>query len=477
MSKYLDIPARFITESYADSVIESDKTVENVQPVEEVYEECDMFIELGDSMFYVSEYHNALFDDPDAHDEVINEFGILLDSYDDDLIEETFKPYDEYLKKHKYDPKTNTIEDPDEPGRRVSAGRIGSNKERNRMNKFLRENGYDPKTETIQTDLDDPKNPGAKKRLKFGINSQIGHPGKPMQLPGAYAQPDRYNGDDDDDEYASLFEQPGISMSKSAMQLKRRQSQALLKHEEGHHAQWQDKKKFVNDRRAGQRIIKKYTEKDPTYAANPHGSNPEEFVSDKYAIDHTKKPDLIGGVSSLDKDMIKSLIPVYRKQLADIRRVYGTTSDQKTLDKMKKDLKDQYDFFGRWYTSDGQTPPPHAQKAINDMKREIESGFPNTIAAWKALSNKSDKDFIKQQSALWLNDDTHNSEKSARAEFAERQMKRKARSAESAAAKQRQLSKEQLKQQIASGKLTKDQLAKAKRKLQRIEQFEKSQRK
>ena len=140
-----DIPMRFITESYADSVMEFDNTVENAQPVEEVYEECDMFIELGDSMFYVSEYHNALFDDPDAHDEVINEFGILLDSYDDDLIEETFKPYDEYLKKHGYDPKTNTIEDPDEPGRRVSAGHIGSNKERNRMNKFLRENGYDPK--------------------------------------------------------------------------------------------------------------------------------------------------------------------------------------------------------------------------------------------------------------------------------------------------------------------------------------------
>lgn len=471
-----DIPMRFCESYYNDpveSVVEADSTVAEE---EEVFEECDWFICLDESLFYVSEYHNALFDDPDAHDDAINEFGILLDSYDDKIIQEAAHgPYDDYLKKHKYDPKTNTIEDPDEPGRRVSAGRIGSNKERNRMNKFLRENGYDPKTETIQTDLDDPKNPGAKKRLKFGINSQIGHPGKPMQLPGAYAQPDLYN--DDDDEYASLFEQPGISMSKSAMQLKRRQSQALLKHEEGHHAQWQDKKKFVNDRRAGQRIIKKYTEKDPTYATNPHGSNPEEFVSDKYAIDHTKKPDLIGGVSNLDKDMIRSLIPVYRKQLADIRRVYGTTSDQKTLDKMKKDLKDQYDLFVRWYTSDCQTPPPHAQKAMNDMKREIESGFPNTIAAWKALSDKSDKDFIKQRSALWLNDDVHNSEKSARAEFAERQMKRKARSAESVAAKQRQLSKEQLKQQIDSGELSKDQLAKAKRKLQRIEQFEKSQRK
>ena len=56
----------------------------------------DMFIELGDMMFYVSEYHNALFDDPDAHDDVINEYGILLDSYGDEFIEETAKPYDDY---------------------------------------------------------------------------------------------------------------------------------------------------------------------------------------------------------------------------------------------------------------------------------------------------------------------------------------------------------------------------------------------
>ena len=177
MSDMPDIPMRFCESYYNEQEESVDEADSTIAEEEEVFEECDWFICLDESLFYVSEYHNALFDDPDAHDEAINEFGILLDSYDDKIIQEAAHgPYDDYLKKHKYDPKTNTIEDPDEPGRRVSAGHIGSNKERNRMNKFLRENGYDPKTETIQTDLDDPKNPGAKKRLKFGINSQIGHP-------------------------------------------------------------------------------------------------------------------------------------------------------------------------------------------------------------------------------------------------------------------------------------------------------------
>ena len=167
-----DIPMRFCESYYTDpveSVDEADSTIVE----EEVFEECDWFICLGESLFYVSEYHNALFDDPDAHDEAVNEFGILLDSYDDDVIQEASaqkKPYDAYLKKLKYDPKNNTVEDPNRPGKRISAGKTGSAKERNRMNKFLRENDYDPKTDTIQTDINDPKNKGSKKRLKFAMN-------------------------------------------------------------------------------------------------------------------------------------------------------------------------------------------------------------------------------------------------------------------------------------------------------------------
>ena len=36
----------------------------------------DVFITLGGAMFYVSEYHNALFDDPDAYAEAVLECGL-----------------------------------------------------------------------------------------------------------------------------------------------------------------------------------------------------------------------------------------------------------------------------------------------------------------------------------------------------------------------------------------------------------------
>ena len=85
----------------------------------------------------------------------------------DDLfgyILETYKPYDEYLKLHQYDSKTNTIVI---NGKRVNAGKMGSNKERNRINKFLRENNYNPKDGTIETRIDQN---GQKKRVEFNIN-------------------------------------------------------------------------------------------------------------------------------------------------------------------------------------------------------------------------------------------------------------------------------------------------------------------
>lgn len=81
---------------------------------------------------------------------------------------ETYKPFDEYLKKHKYDPETNTLI---VNGNRMMAGKKLSNKERNRINKFLREHDYDPKTETIRTEVKDFTN--KPERIKFDITNSI----------------------------------------------------------------------------------------------------------------------------------------------------------------------------------------------------------------------------------------------------------------------------------------------------------------
>ena len=457
--------------------------------------ECDMFVELGDSMFYVSEYHNALFDDPDAHDEAINEFGILLDSDVEEIITEAaYGPYDEYLKKHGYDPKTNTIADPNRPGKRVNAGRIGSNKERNRMNKFLRENDYDPKTETILTDINDKKNPGQKRRLKFGINSAIGDPSKRMQAPGAYMIPDQdymdywYTPDtgtikftDDMRKQAKemrsqgVTEEPGIALSKNAMQSKPSQSQVMFKHEEGHHAHYGDRANFKNDRRSAKRLIDKEAASNPLIRANLHGSSPDEYIADKYAVEHTPKPDLRGGLIRINKDSKKHWESIFRKTRSELIKIYGTESNKETLDKMKNDVKKTYDNYIELYEDEDLSDDPETMKEIHDLKSEIEKGFPNTIAAWKTLGQKSDKEFLKQRTNLKLNDDIVTRELDMRDEYAKRQMRKKELAEKAIAAKQRQLAKEQLKQQIASGKLTGDQAAKAEKKIQRIEAFEANQ--
>jgi len=99
------------------------------------------------------------------HDRMNQESCLIMDN--DEFFMETYKPFDEYLKKHKYDPKTNTIEI---DGKREPIKTKMSNKEMNRLNKFLRENKYDPKTETILTDVDSGTS-DAKKRVKFTMNS------------------------------------------------------------------------------------------------------------------------------------------------------------------------------------------------------------------------------------------------------------------------------------------------------------------
>lgn len=121
---------------------------------------------------------------------------------------ETYKPFDEYLKKHKYDPKTNTIEI---DGKRESIRTDFSPKERNRINKFLRENDYDPKTETIRTDSIDPRDPSKTRRVKFDMRSNTGGRGP------------NYNHND------KVINQTVTTISK-----KPSSSNSILKHEEGH---------------------------------------------------------------------------------------------------------------------------------------------------------------------------------------------------------------------------------------------------
>lgn len=182
------------------------------------------------------------------------------------VITETEKPFDEYLKKHNYDPKTNTIETPKwkfyennngekrenvelsnieglspaqklsnynkknnteytldnfivEPETiRMNVGKIKSNKERNRINKFLRENDYDPKTETIQTAVPD-RSTKTNQRIKFNIINSNDEPNQ-----GAYYHYE--SNDDKDHEF--------IHMNVPELSSKPRHANQVKNHEEGH---------------------------------------------------------------------------------------------------------------------------------------------------------------------------------------------------------------------------------------------------
>ena len=140
----------------------------------------------------------------------IKESCLIMDN--DEFFMETYKPFDEYLKKHKYDPKTNTIEI---DGKREPIKTKMSNKEMNRLNKFLRENKYDPKTETILTDVDSGTS-DKKKRVKFTMNSFS------QDTKGAH-----YNSKEKE-----------IHMPISSITGKPSGANTTLKHEEGHFNDW-----------------------------------------------------------------------------------------------------------------------------------------------------------------------------------------------------------------------------------------------
>ena len=512
------------------------------KPEDEVYEECDWFVQLGDSMFYVSEYHNALFDDPDAHDEAINEFGILLDSYDDEIVQEAaYGPYDEYLKKHKYDPKTNTIEDPDEPllGRRVSAGRIGSNKERNRMNKFLRENGYDPKTETIQTDINDPKNKGSKKRIKFTMNPH---------------QPDMawLNTSDIGNKQQRDFRNTEINLTPRTIQGKPSQSNYVNKHEEGHINQfanygdlkkrsssqslmmngdttgWFEKPTSKEDKfrmRSAKLYIDRLKSSGKAEGFDAHDLDPKEYDSDAYAATHNPY-DRKGtaGRDTLRKIGKRSIGMELKSDQRDVDECAKIISSVVSFDVFgKPGCPTDDDDYGTWakFLMTHSTKPqlfrhylefdklntkhlemlkridwawkrePDREQELIRQAEQMEKQMAKyakdksldeaekIIRAcqkyylFKAYLNKHGKIDISKSDAV----SGYMGGLEARGDFYQKHYDKQQKAVQAEQAKKRQLSKEQLKQQIASGKLNREQLAKAQHKLQRIEQFEKSQRK
>lgn len=248
------------------------------------------YIRIGDDILLTDEDFESFYAEADIHCDDDNE-GFTIEFTDEIVTELARGPYDEYLRRHGYDPKTNTIIDPsarpkmrrsdpndpdselvpvdDEDGNevwaRVSAGAIGSKKQRNRMNAFLKRNNYDPETGTIETGLLNPD--GTKQRVPFGINTNPD--GERMIYPAAYTLQDASH---------------GIAMEKGLMQRRPAVSTGVLQHEIGHIASQLDQNPYrARDRREAVREI---SQADPSMFGNSHGISPDEYVADRYALRH-----------------------------------------------------------------------------------------------------------------------------------------------------------------------------------------------
>ena len=316
----------------------------------------------------------------DAVDELADTIKSALEeeSYSENVglmtqfIQETDKPYDEYLKKHNYDSASNTIEI---DGKRYPAGNKTSNKYRNRINKFLRENDYDPETETIATDIKD-HDTGKNKRVRFNINIDDGE----------YVGPgySKYDGTKPDGEKQS------ISMSTKTISKKPNISNLIYKHEEGHANDFYNSKEFhklkneieelekqpqskerddlLAEKRNKFENIRSYYQKEITpiksdynhfvktrqiigsTATNEHASDPGEGYADYYGTKHNKYGDpsknINSTLSSLENDQANKVKNKTRKELEEDpnkivnlkRKIYGKSSAEIMPDRYMDDI-------------------------------------------------------------------------------------------------------------------------------------------
>ena len=237
-----------------------------------------------------------------------------------EFVEETEKPYDKYLKLHKYDPKTNTVEI---DGKRVNAGaRNISSKARNRMNKVLRENDYDPKSGTYKSDIKVKNSETGNvenKRVKMNFDTR-----KPTTAPGHITA----NGLD--------WNKSHINIQPQDLRKKPKDAGSTLKHEEGHLRDYDDqylsggnKSKEIRDLK--DEIIKTNDRdfKDLKYSDQnkqmKHAKDPDEKYADLYGELHNKQG--FGGT----KTSLSRLKSEYKDAPKETKRLFTNTLN--TLEK------------------------------------------------------------------------------------------------------------------------------------------------
>ena len=159
------------------------------------------------------------YGDIEIVDDTIQEEVDTVIEFEDDLQLVQEGLYEQYLKKHQYDPENNTIF---VGGRRVNAGKTDV-KTRQRINAFLRDHKYNPNDETILSDYLDEN--GNQRRISFSI----GH-GVPDSAINAYSG--NTHGDNIIDSSGGYG---GIELDKQLLAHQNRGvPEGALGHEQGH---------------------------------------------------------------------------------------------------------------------------------------------------------------------------------------------------------------------------------------------------
>lgn len=470
----------------------------------------------------------------------------------DDIVQEALGPYEEYLRRHNYDPKTNTLDDPRRPGKRMSAGKTSSKKARNRLNAFLKRHHYDPKTGTILTDITDGA--GNRKRVPFEI---VQNPSSTSYVRHDITQSDvrPVVPDSEDKTGSTIVKRGGIQMATKFAESKPKHSEPVFAHESIHAKENLAKKDAVERSTAllgsrGKRhelrpaefdtgndigtvdlhgrvldnylfdivgVMKKYKPDDPDMA-ELYETESEDVVLDE--MRGIARKIMIGEISpeewSTNPNFLKeiqSALPAsnkrLEKQFAKARKLQYDPYDwenpdpryeaaEKLANKRKSRLNshdseeeeiiadDEGSELASRYTR-GVNTGPAAFRRVHDTVSDSDRSFRRlSKSLMDPEKRKKLEKFLDDEgfamgedlpTRIWKYFNQYNDESTpdARAENLEENIRARQEKKMVAQAARRKLAKEMLQSQIDSGKLTPEQIQKARRKIQHIDAFEQKQ--
>jgi len=179
-----------------------------------------------------------------------------------------------------------------------------SKKEQHRIDNFLKRHDYDPKTETIKTDIDDGK--GGKLRTKFKISNSS----DPGSITASFKGSSQ--------EY--IDGSSVITLDRNMLKRKPPISDFTLKHEEGHLDQYKNPDKYKNNTNRAN-----YFEKQSLHNQNINNAHvsKSEFLADKYAAEHNKnhtKSSILRTMNTLSKNDIY-MNKIYREKIKILQNV------------------------------------------------------------------------------------------------------------------------------------------------------------